>query len=211
MTTPPAFATGLPFGIQPLPLYLAEESRRADHRPADHRCLDPLQLGLLRRPQADRQRRHPGRGFQERQDDRHLHGVHPPSASVAGRRELQDIRGLPGRSGRASHGALQLFPAAGPDQRRLQIRHQRPQGHPRRAHAAAHALRPVQPADALPPGGDPGRQAGRDRQHDQGRGRADRRLRRRRLHPAGLPAQPGLDRACLHHGAELLAGRRSRC
>ena len=53
-------------------------------------------------------------------------------------------------------------------------------------------------------------QAGRGRQHDQGRGRADRRLHRRRLHPAGLPRHAGADRAPLHPGAELLAGARSR-
>ena len=40
------------------------------------------------------------------------------------------------------------------------------------------------------------RQAGRGRQHDQGRGRADRRLHRRRLHPAGLPRRPRRQPRC---------------
>ena len=51
------------------------------------------------------------------------------------------------------------------------------------------------------------RQAVRGRDHHQGRGGADRRLRRRRLHLARAAGGAGGHGAVLHHRAELLAGR----
>ena len=50
----------------------------------------------------------------------------------------------------------------------------------------------------------------RNRDHGEGRGRAARRLHRRRFRPAGAARRPGADGAGLHRGAEFLARRRSR-
>ena len=46
--------------------------------------------------------------------------------------------------------------------------------------------------------------------HGQGRGRAARRLHRRRLRSAGAARRPGADRAGVHPGAEFLARRHRR-
>ena len=128
------------------------------------------------------------------------------NSSAAGIYQLH--RGIIARADVLSVRAEPLVPLSGPDQRRLQILHQHPQGPSRRAHAAAHALRPLRAAAALPARGHGHGQARRGGEHDQGRGRADRRVHRRRLHPAGLPGDAGRDRAPLHHRAELLDGAR---
>ena len=98
-------------------------------------------------------------------------------------------------------------------ERLLQVLHLDLQGPARRAHAAAHALPAGRHAAALPAAAVPPAALLRSRHHGEGRGGAARRLHRRRLRPAGLPAQPGGHRHGVHPDAEHHArprGRRDR-
>ena len=123
-----------------------------------------------------------GKSFAQRQRDRAVSPALPRLAGLARRRPCQHLRGLPGRSPDAAVRLVGAVPVLRAHQRRLQVLDQRRQGRARRAHAAPDALRPVRAGSALHAGCASQRQVLRDRDHRQGRGRADRRLHRRRVH-----------------------------
>ena len=96
-------------------------------------------------------------------------------------------------------------PVDGDRQQRLQVPAQHHEGAGRRAAAPPHALPAVRSHPALSVAAFPQGQAGGNGDHDQGRGRTDRRLRRGSVRDARVPRRPGGDRAALHHARKFLA------
>ena len=127
------------------------------------------------------------------------------TAALARRRNSPPLRRLRGRPCRPPVRPVGGVPRLRPDQRRLQILDQRRQGRPRRADAAADAVRPVRPGPEVHARGAPDGQVIRDGDHHQGRGRTDRRLHRRCLHHPGLPRHAGHHGLGVHRRAERLA------
>ena len=122
---------------------------------------------------------------------------------------LAHLRRLPGRPAHLPGDHELRLPGRRGGERPVQEEHQHQEGPHGRAHAAPPALRALRPHPALPAGPLPQGQAGRARDHDQGRGRAARRLHRRRLRAADVPRRPGADGDHLHHDAELAAAASS--
>ena len=161
---------------------------------------------LARPAPPDRQRGDPGRGLPRRAGDRALPQLSPRTCRTgSAAHSITIFDGFQVDRLGAALRPLGAVPVLRPHQRRVQVLDQRRQGRARRAHAAADALRPVRPGAAVHAGGAANGQVVGDGDHHQGRGRADRRLHRRRLHHAGLPRHAGADGSVLHHGAERLA------
>ena len=169
---PPA-ARGDADGSQHLSLHLAAQREVATAHPGDDPRLVPVSLRHARAAQAHRQRCPVGAG-------------RAPSVRDAV------------RPGRLSVPAVRPVPDPRPDQRRLQIRHQRLRGHRRRTHAAPAALRAVLARAALPSAPFPAHLARRDRADDQCRGRAARRLHRRGVRAAGVSGRHAAHRPGVH-------------
>ena len=187
---------------------MAEQPARAGRHSGDRAGLAAPVFLVARPAEVDRQRRDPraslqgrGRNDQGLQADACASGLPRRSVLRALQRRRHGARHL---SVRAEHGVLR----ARPDQRRLQMADQPSERRDGRAHAAPLALRSRAPAHLVRARGDPWNQAGRGGQHDQQRGRADRRVHRRCLRAAGLPRHPGADRSRLHPGAERVARHR---
>ena len=94
--------------------------------------------------------------------------------------------------------AVADLPRADRAQRLAQVPDQHHEGLDGRAHAAPPALRALRPHPALPALALPPRQGRRDGDHDQGRGRAARRLHRRGADHAAVPRRAGVDGDVLH-------------
>ena len=87
-----------------------------------------------------------GRAFQDGKTVAKLFEWTVEPAGLPRRRPCHDLPGPGARADALSARPEPLVPPPRPRQRRLQVLHQRAQGHSRRAHAAADALRPVRAA-----------------------------------------------------------------
>ena len=189
---------------QSVHLHLATQQARADRHPGPRGAGAGLLFPVVDGAQVGHQQRHPGQRLQGQQD----HPVPGLGARPLGHPARQGhphLRRLPGRPARLPGDHELRLPGRRGRERPVQEDHQHPEGPHGRAHAAPPALRALRPHPALPAGPFPQGQAGRARHHDQGRGRAARRLHRRRLRAADVPRRPGADGDPVHHAAELAA------
>ena len=149
-----------------------------------------------------------GKAFAHGNDDRAVPPARPRAAGLARRRPCPALRGLPGRPARRCCSACRACSCSSSSSTAPSSTGSTS---PRACSASACCGGCASTCSAWCCASRRRRlrngQVVRDRDHHQGRGRADRRLHRRRVHHAGLPRQAGRDRPRLHHGAERLARR----
>ena len=129
-------------------------------------------------------------------EDHHQRG--DPGRQVPAARRHRRLPRLRARPPRVPARAVAGVPRADRAERLAQVPDQHHEGLDGRAHAAPPALPALRPDPALPDHALPPRQGRRDGDHDQGRGRAARRLHRRGADHAAVPRRPGADRDVLH-------------
>ena len=194
-------------GSRTRPLYLEAHLGQPVVDPARRRRFDGAVFHVVRSAEADRQRADPGSRIRTagRNPDLPGHRIRP-----AVHRPRDAVSGHPARAHQHAVCAERRVPGAGHHQRPVQILHQHLQGPARRKNAEAHPLRADRPHPALPAERLQTDEGRRSREHGEGRGRAARRLHRRRLRAAGAARRTGGDGADLHRRPEFLAGRHRR-